>query len=351
MRMNSRERVLTAIRHEQPDRLPVDLWAEPQVWDRLLKDLGCSTRDEVLNVLDVDVRYIEPIYPADTIREGVRQNMWGERWAMATTVFGTAWEHIDGVLAGAGTLADLEAFPWPTCDDVDYSTIAEQCRRYEGKAIAFGNADIFERPALVRGFENMLCDTGEHPEWVDYLVKVFVDFYVEDFTRCLEAAQGKIDIYWALTDLGTQQGLIMSRGTFNRFIAPTLRTLSALAHRHGVKFMFHSCGAVRELIPDLIATGVDILNPIQPAAFGMAPDTLKADFGAQLCFHGGVDIQYLLPLEKPAKVREEVRERGQILGKNGGYILAPSHNLQPDISTENIRAMYELSLRQEGAGL
>jgi uroporphyrinogen decarboxylase len=118
-----------------------------------------------------------------------------------------------------------------------------------------------------------------------------------------------------------------------------------LVHRHGVKFMFHSCGAVRELIPDLIELGVDILNPIQPAATGMAPEGLKRDFGQRLCFHGGIDVQFLLPLESAATVRAEVARRAQLLGQGGGYILAPSHNLQQDIPTENIVAMYDLALR------
>ncbi|MCX6376013.1 MAG: hypothetical protein NTU88_08300, partial [Armatimonadetes bacterium] len=105
------------------------------------------------------------------------------------------------------------------------------------------------------------------------------------------------------------------------------------------------CGAVRDAIPDLIELGVDILNPIQPAAVGMEPEGLKRDFGDRLCFHGGIDIQYLLPLESPDTVRREVQRRVEILGDGGGYVLAPSHNLQQDISTENILAMYDLALR------
>jgi uroporphyrinogen decarboxylase len=138
---------------------------------------------------------------------------------------------------------------------------------------------------------------------------------------------------------------LQSRKTFERFIAPPIRTLAQFAHSHGVKFMFHSCGSVRELIPDLIALGVDILNPIQPAAAGMEPQGLKDDFGAKLCFHGGIDIQYLLPLESAAAVRAEARRRAEILGRGGGYILAPSHNLQQDIPTENVLAMYDRDLR------
>jgi uroporphyrinogen decarboxylase len=343
--MLSRERVLAAINREQTDRVPVDLWAEEPVWERLLGDLGLSTRDALLERLDVDVRYVSPGYPPDVISNGVKQNFWGERWMMANTPWGRDWEHVAGALANVSSLAEIEAFPWPSCDDVDYAGLAEQCDNYDGYAIAYGNADIFERPALVRGWENFLCDTSLNPDWVDFILKKFLDFFVEDFTRCLEATRGRIDVFWALTDLGTQAGLLQSRKMFQRFIAPPIKTLAEQAHRNGVKFMFHSCGSVRELIPDLIELGVDILNPIQPAAVGMEPEGLKRDFGGRLCFHGGIDIQYLLPLESAEAVRREVQRRVKILGADGGFILAPSHNLQQDISTENIVAMYEPALR------
>jgi uroporphyrinogen decarboxylase len=343
--MLPRERVLAAIDHKETDRTPVDFWAEEPVWERLLADLGLKSRDALLEQFDVDVRYISPVYPPDAVSNGVKQNMWGERWMMANTPWGRDWEHVAGALANVSSLDEIAAFPWPSCDDVDYSGLAEQCDKYAGYAIAYGNADIFERPALVRGWENFLCDTSLNPDWVDFILKKFLDFFVEDFTRCLEAARGRIDVFWALTDLGTQTGLLQSRKTFQRFIAPPIRTLAEQAHRNGVKFMFHSCGAVRELIPDLIELGVDILNPIQPAAVGMEPEGLKRGFGGRLCFHGGIDIQYLLPLESAEAVRKEVRRRVKILGRDGGYILAPSHNLQQDISTENIVAMYDPALR------
>jgi uroporphyrinogen decarboxylase len=343
--MLPRERVLAAIDRRETDRVPVDLWAEEPVWERLLGDLGLSTRDALLERLEVDVRYISPLYPPDVVTNGVKQNMWGERWMMANTPWGRDWEHIAGALADAASLAEIEAFPWPSCDDVDYSGLAEQCDKYDGYAIAYGNADIFERPALVRRWEDFLCDTALNPDWVDFMLKKFLDFFLEDFNRCLEATRGRIDIFWALTDLGTQAGLLQSRKMFQRFIAPPIKTLAEQAHRNGIKFMFHSCGAVRELIPDLTELGVDILNPIQPAAVGMEPEGLKRDFGDRLCFHGGIDIQYLLPLESAEAVRNEVKRRVKILGNGGGYILAPSHNLQLDISTENIRAMYDPALR------
>jgi uroporphyrinogen decarboxylase len=344
--MDSRERVLAAIQRVKPDRVPADLWAEPAVWERLKSDLGCATEEAVRERLGIDVRYISPRYPPDSYRNGIRQNMWGERWAKTTTVYGTEWEHTQGALHGAQSIAELEAFPWPTCDEVDYSHLAEEARQSEGRALFFGNADFFERPGLVIGLENMLVDVMIAPDLVDFLQERFVTFFIEDFYRTLEASGRRIDVFWALTDLGTQERLLMGREAMERFIFAPLARMAEVVHREGVKVMFHSCGAVREVIPELIASGVDILNPLQPAAKGMEPAGLKRDFGARLAFHGGIDIQYLLPRESPETVAAEARRVAEVLGGDGGYVLSPSHNIQLDTSTANILAMYDPRARQ-----
>jgi uroporphyrinogen decarboxylase len=344
--MDSRERVLASIKHERPDRIPCDLWAEPGVWERLKKDLGADSEEAVRKALGVDIRYISPVYPVDTITNGVRQNMWGERWEKTSTIYGLEWEHTRGVLFDARAVSDLEAFPWPTCDQVDYSRVAEEVRRCEGYAIFYGNADFFERPGLVRGLENILVDVMLNQDMVDYLQERFVSFFIEDFHRTMEAAGGKIDVFWALTDLGTQERLLMGRDVMQKYIFAPLTKMAEVVHREGVKLMFHSCGAVREVIPELIACGVDIPNPLQPAAKGMEPAGLKRDFGKDIAFHGGIDIQYLLPRKTPVVVSAEAHRVAHILCDQGGYILSPSHNIQLDTPTDNIRAMYRMEVRR-----
>jgi uroporphyrinogen decarboxylase len=344
--VDSRERVLASINHETPDRIPCDLWAEPGVWERLRDDLGVSSDEEVRQAFEVDIRYLSPIYPADIITNGVKQNMWGERWEKTSTVYGVEWEHVRGALHGAQSRKDLEAFPWPTCDQVDYSQVAAEAKRFEGKAIFYGNADFFERPGLVRGLENILVDVMVNQEMVDYLQERFVSFFIEDFYRTMEASGRRIDVFWALTDLGTQHGLFMGREAMQRHVFDPLARMAQVVHAEGVKMMFHSCGAVREVIPDLIACGVDILNPLQPAAAGMEPDGLKRDFGRDMAFHGGIDIQFLLPHQPAELVALETERVAHILCDQGGYVLSPSHNIQLDTPTENIRAMYRTEARR-----
>ena len=344
--MDGRERILASIAHQKPDRVPVDIWAEPKVWERLKADLRMSTEDALRDYLDVDVRYVSPIYPADTMENGIRQNMWGERWAQTETCFGVDWEHTKGVLFDAQSLDDVKKIPWPDCDDVDYSLLKAKVGEYAGKAIFYGNADFFERPALVRGFENFLVDVMINTDIVEYMQEKYIAYFIEDFHRVMEATNRKIDVFLALTDLGTQDGLIMGAEPMERFIFKPLRRMVDIVHREGVKFMFHSCGAIRQVIPDLIDCGIDILNPIQPKAAGMEAARLKEDFGSRLAFHGGIDIQFLLPLETAETVAAETRRVANILCSDGGYILNPSHNLQSDVPTANVLAMYGKELRK-----
>jgi uroporphyrinogen decarboxylase len=142
-------------------------------------------------------------------------------------------------------------------------------------------------------------------------------------------------------DYGTQRGLMMSPQMWRVFFAPHLETLADMAHNEGIKVFLHCCGSSREIIPDLIALGIDILNPIQPQAKGMDPRDLKAHFGNRLCFHGGIDTQKTLPFGSVNDVKEEVIDRLTIFGKEGGYILAPVHTIEPDVPLENILALYE----------
>jgi uroporphyrinogen decarboxylase len=339
--MTSRERVLTALSHEQPDRTPCDFWAEPPAWNRLLAHVGHPDKDKLLDSLGVDIRHLEAPAPAEReIGGGVFQNFWGERYIYQPTPWGPMREDAKGALAGAGSLAELESFAWPTPDSIDRSRLQAQCRRYEQHALLYGFADIWQRPALVRGWEEMFIDMAEQPEWVHFLCRTFTDFYLEDYTRAAEITGGRIDLYLVISDLGSQSGPLISGVMFRGFVAPYLKEMVEHIHGLGGRAIFHSCGMVRPFIPDLIELGVDVLDPIQPTGPEMHPAGLKRDFGDRLSFHGGMDMQNLLPHATPAQVEAEARHYCEVAGAGGGYILGPAHLFQPDVPPENILAVY-----------
>ncbi|OHB81617.1 MAG: hypothetical protein A2V98_22655 [Planctomycetes bacterium RBG_16_64_12] len=349
--MTPRERVLSALAWQRPDRAPVDYWAEPCVTQRLLEDLRLKDKDELLDHFQVDVRALsaqDP--PLKDLPGGIKENYWGERWGKVKLLGAEEWFHVDGALAGAQTVDDLERFDWPTPDVFDYRPLKAQLEKYDGYATRYGFADILERPALVRGKEEFFCDLALRPEMAHFMVDKFTEFYCEDLTRALEATGGRIDIVLLLSDLGTQTGLLLSKEMLQTFFVPYARKLFSLAKQAGVKSMLHSCGSVRAFIPELIEAGVDILNPIQVGARGMVPVELKEEFGSRLCFHGGIDIQQTLPRGSPDDVRREVRTRVGELGHDGGYIVCSTHNLQNDTPTDNIVAMYDLPARRGPGG-
>jgi uroporphyrinogen decarboxylase len=339
--MTSRERVLTALRLEQPDRTPRDFWAEPPTWKRLFAHVGHEDKDKLLESLGVDVRHLEAPAPTErAIRGGTFQNFWGERFIYQPTPWGPLREDAKGALAGAKSFGELEAFDWPTPDCLDRSQLKGQCRRYEDYALLYGFADIWQRPALVRGWEEMFVDMAERPEWVHFLCRKFTDFYLEDYTRAAEITGGRIDLYLVISDLGSQHGPLISLAMFRQFVAPYLKEMIERIHGLGGRAMFHSCGMMRPFIPDLIELGVDVLDPIQPTGPEMRPEGLKRDFGDQLSFHGGMDMQDLLPHATPAQVEAEAQRYCEVAGAGGGYILGPAHLFQPDVPPENILAVY-----------
>jgi uroporphyrinogen decarboxylase len=307
----------------------------------LFAHIGHSDKDKLLDSLGVDVRHLDaPTPPERAIGGGVFQDFWGERFVYQATPWGPLREDAKGALAGARSFAELEAFDWPRPDCLDRSQLMEQCRRHEQHALLYGFADIWQRPALVRGWEEMFVDMAERPDWVHFLCRTFTDFYLQDYTRAADITDGRIDLYLVISDLGSQRGPLISLAMFREFVAPYLKEMVQRIHSLGGRAMFHSCGMVRPFIPDLIALGVDVLDPIQPTGQEMQPEGLKRDFGGRLTFHGGMDMQKLLPHATPAQVEAEARRYCEVAGAGGGYILAPAHLFQPDVPPENILAVY-----------
>lgn len=339
--MSSRERVLTALAHQQPDRTPRDFWAEPPTLNRLFQHLGYSDPDRLLDDLSFDIAHLEtPPEPEQEVGDGVFQNFWGERYIYQPTPWGPMREDVAGALATATSMADLENFDWPEPDCLDRSRLREQCRRHEQRALLYGFADVWQRPALLRGWEGMFVDMVERPDWVHFLGRKFTDFYREDYTRAAEITNGRIDLYLLISDLGSQRGPLISLPMFEQFVAPYLIEMIDHIHALGAKVMFHSCGNVNVFIPRLIELGVDLLDPIQPVGPAMQPEALLAAYGGRIAFHGGIDMQHLLPQGTAEQVAAEARRYCEVLGAAGGYILSPAHLFQPDVPPENILAMY-----------
>jgi uroporphyrinogen decarboxylase len=360
--MTSRERVLTALSHKTPDRVPVDYWATPEVTELLLKHFGLAARDQLLDHLDADLRVIPgPAYigpPFARHADGAEEDIWGvpriEKSYGDSNRRGVYKEVTVPPLVGATSVRDVLNYPkWPRPEWFDYSEVARQCKQYPGRAIVFvgdrlNRTSLLKAAMYLRGTAEILGDLVESPAMAEAIFAKVAEFYLEYNKRVFEAADGGIDIFMSGDDFGTQSGLFVRHEMWKRFFAPGLRRYWALARKYGVKVMHHSCGSIKPLIPDMIEMGLDVLNPIQPGVADMDPRDLKARFGARLSFHGSIDIQKTLPFGTPADVRAEVRDRMQALAPGGGFIICTAHNIQLDTPLENILALFD-AYREFGA--
>jgi uroporphyrinogen decarboxylase len=352
--VTSKQRVLAAVNLAEADRVPMDFHGNAWVLRRLHQELGTSNHRELLlrlrsDIVDlrgvVDPAYRGPVPALRQLGDGVRENFWGWRQKVMQTATGPEECFVEFVLAEATSVDDFQQHRWPSADWFDFSDFAEQLVPWRDFAVMASGASVFQHPTFLRGIDNLLIDMAVRPELAHWLLDRFTNFYVDYFDRMLTAAQGQIDILRTADDLGTQGGLLLSPEMFRTFIKPRLKKLVDMTHSHGVKFMFHSCGAIRPLIDELIEIGIDVLDPLQAAAAGMDPQVLKEAFGDRVCLHGGICTQHLLPQGTPDQVRNEVRHRVEILGRHGGYILAPCHVLQTDVPTANILAMSEAGVQ------
>jgi uroporphyrinogen decarboxylase len=189
--------------------------------------------------------------------------------------------------------------------------------------------------------EQAYMDLALNPELVHYGLDKLFDFCYQNTLRIYEQLPGQVDISYIAEDFGGQQQLLFSPDMIREFFIARMKRMIDLAHEADVYAFFHSDGAIREIIPDMIAAGIDILNPIQWRSAGMDRARLKRDFGDQVIFHGGIDNQYTLPFGSVEDVCNEAIYNIEVLGQGGGYILAPCHNIQVISPPENIVAMYE----------
>jgi uroporphyrinogen decarboxylase len=350
MMMTSKERVLTAAGLGQPDRVPMDFNANPATMKRLMENLGASSMRELLLKLHADIidirGVVDPVYCGPISKDcsfggSAIENYWGMQRKVMQTATGPENCYIDFPLAHADSLAKIEAHVWPSVDWFDFEGFAEALEPWKDFAVMASGASVLQHPTLLCGMDKVLTDMALEPELACAIFDKFTDFYVAYYDKMLTAAKGRIDVFRIGDDIGTQKSALISPAMFGEFIAPRLKLLVDMAHSHDTKVMFHSCGSIMAFIDVLIEIGVDVLDPIQVSAANMDPTRIKGEYGSRICLHGSIDTQFVLPQGSPQEVAENVKRMIDILGADGGFILAPCHVLQTDVPSENVFAMYE----------
>ena len=339
--MNSKQRVKACINREPTDRIPVFMWFQPSTAQRLA-DLLEIPKDRLAEAMGDDIRqtWVNNNYAMEGI---VHENQgeshvddWGIRWVKEGE-----FNQISGCpLADVAPEQVLE-YKFPT--DRQEALLALMEPVMKSKEDFFIGVDVspcvFEMYWRLRGLEQAVAEIAENPDLVDTMHSRCADFSV----ALSEAALKRFEVDWLWTgdDVAGQTNLVMSPRSWKRLVKPHLQRVVDVGKREGLPVAYHCCGAVRNIIPDLIEMGIDVLNPIQCNCPGMDPLELKKEFGKELTFMGGVDTQHILPHGTVDEVRKATARLVEGMASDGGgYILAASHTVPPETPLENIFAMY-----------
>ncbi|MFP4499687.1 MAG: uroporphyrinogen decarboxylase family protein [Candidatus Hydrogenedentota bacterium] len=375
-RMTSRERMLKALNHQEPDRIPIDLGGNQTgihkfAYQALIEHLGI---DDELQIMDpvqqlaqpceallerfhVDTRYIAAGAASD-FKGGIEQHERdGRLWHDLTDEFGVTWSMPDdepyymdishSPLAKA-TTEDVKQYPFPKGNDPGrFAGLRERALELKNDtpyAVVSGiSGVVYEICWYMRGLEQWFMDTMSDPEFCEALLDQTCQFWLDWFDGFLPEVGDLVDVIMIGDDLAGQTGPLFNPDFYREVVKPRhKRLVQHIKGRTSARIWYHTCGACQTYIPDLIDNGIDILNPVQISAEGMDPQMLKKSYGDKLTFWGGaIDAQHVLPMASPERVRDEVGKNLAIFKPGGGYVFNNVHNIQAGVPPENIAALYD----------
>lgn len=365
--MTSRERVLTALKHQQPDRIPIyfggtSSFLTDAAYKQLKKYMGIKGEVEpyrkghtgtiydprILEALGADVRFL--VYRLENygVREYISEDYIIDEWRCPLVRSGSMWSRVNPPLADA-SLEEIKEFPFPDpSKDRGNEYLEEEARNlrentdYALVARSVHSASFMELGCWLRGSEDFFCELVMEEEECHVLLDKIMEAQMKYYEVFLKKVGKYVDIVETSEDYGTQQSLFLSPETYRSMIMPRKKKIIEVIHTYApqAKIFHHTCGAVRKLIPDLIDTGIDIINPIQPYLPGMDAGELKAEFGDQICFCGGIDMQHAIN-GSFADIDREVLRCKKELGHDGGYFYCTSNHIQEDTPVENIIRLFE----------
>jgi len=374
--MTSRQRVLTALDHKQPDRVHIDLGGfqtgiHKKAYIDLLNHLGIEDDvaimdpvqqlakpcEAVLERFHVDIRYVFAHGP-DSFQGGIERNTRdGRLWHDLVDEFGVVWSMPDDQplymdishhpLADA-TIDDLADYPFPKGDDpTRFTGLRDEALRWREQtpyAISTGiGGVVYETCWYMRGLERWYMDTVENPDFCETLLDRTLAFWMGYYSEFMKEIGDLVDVVMIGDDIGGQTGPLFSPDFYRRVVKPRQKTLvQHIKSLTNARIWYHTCGSVVPLIGDLIDNGIDILNPVQVSAANMDPRDLKQRYGDRLTFWGGgIDTQHVLGFGTPEDVRKDVRKNVAALKPGGGYVFNSVHNIQAGVPPENIVAMFD----------
>jgi uroporphyrinogen decarboxylase len=347
MALTSRQRVRAALNHEQTDRPPFSWGFGPnaiikkQLDEILLKNVGHDFAS--FRPLTEDI--YRQGWAALKTRLPPKESIWGFTYKTVANAEGGSYEEFDyKPIQFAASTDDINNYQWPTTELYDYSQVAGNIRLTDPEDDHFivgASANPFEILSWMMGLEETLTNMLIQPDIINAALRHITDFFVDHIHKTFQQAPGSIHGWFCADDLGSQQGPLISRDAYRSVLMPFHKEIFDAIHEHDAVVIYHSDGSCADLLPDLIEAGIDCLEAVQVECAGMSPENLKVKFGDQIAFHGAISVQQVLPRASEDEVRTQVRHLIQTLGRDGGYIAAPSHAIQDGTPANNVVAMLE----------
>ena len=345
--MNSRERVLKTYNFELPDKIPLDFCADDPVYDALIEKVGVKDQLSLMEYFNIDFRWARPAWigPELVTSDGQRTDYFGI--PREGVDFGYAKER---PLANMKTPKEVEEYisnkenMWPRAEYWDYDVFTTEAKtfRNEGYAVYGGQwAWFFTAACDLVGMDKFFIMMLEKPDVAYKIMEMLSDTFMESSEIMFQKAKGDIDIYFTGDDYGQQAGPLISAELWRKLVKPHAKKLFSHAKKYDLYIDQHSCGSITYILDDLIAIGLNSLEPVQVRAHDMEFKSLVDRYSRKVVLHGSIDTQKTLTFGSKEDVRDEVISRISLFKDKGGFILAPSQHFLVDIPLENILIMYE----------
>ena len=369
MSLSHRERVIKALSHQEPDRVPFDLGstanssihvlgyqklkayfgieAEDTIIHRMMQTV--AVHEPILQALDIDLRYVSPGTPDSKPDIPVGEDGYQDEWGVTRRKPPSSlyYDLVKSPLAGPITIQDIVNFPMPDPRDPGYTRgLRERLLHYRENtdyAIVLRLPSVFVHTTqYLRGFEDWFMDLAADKKLAAALFDAVTEQSTALAEEILKVGGDLADVVYTSDDMGFQNGPMVSPELYRQLFKPRHQKFFDTVKKYTSAFVhFHCCGSIYKLLPDFIELGVDVIHPVQVAAKDMDSSILAPEFGDRLSFWGGIDTQKVLPTGTTEEVKAEVRQRIRDFAPGGGYILSAVHDIQPDVPVENIIAMYE----------
>lgn len=329
------------VAHAQPDRTPVycgriddlDFWKEA---------FSVADEESLRSLFQLDIRKTNY---SGLFKVEPGRTLWGtgDEWDAGYNVRPSGFP-----LAAAETVREIESWRWPRPEDVDYAELRRRHEKGDGRfasILSLGWQPVFCTLLDLFGMEQAMVLMHTAPAVIEAAITHVEGFLLAEMRRALESCAPLVQFYWCGDDFSTQRGLMVSPGTWRRFLKPVYAKMFSLVKSFGLRVWFHSCGTFRAVLPDLVDMGMDVWETVQVHLEGNDPHELKREFGKQITFFGAISCQHTLPFGTPEEVRAEVRERVKVLGRGGGYICGPDHSIQKNMPPQNLAALWDEARR------